>query len=123
MSYGEKYDLENIEKRRKQRIMERNANGKEMQSTLDKGVMFRGYGLVIAGILFLAALVMYWLVSPFAGLFVLIVSVGAHLYFLAQWLYTSIRATQIDHIQILLHASELFDDMQELLAKQVKRED
>lgn len=123
MSYGEKYDLENIEKRRKQRIMERNANGKEMQSTLDKGVMFRGYGLVIASILFLAALVMYWLVSPFAGLFVLIVSVGAHLYFLAQWLYTSIRATQIDHIQILLHASELFDDMQELLAKQVKRED
>ena len=123
MSYGEKYDLKNIEERRKQRIMEHNANSKEMQSTLDKGVMFRGYGLVVAGILFPAALVVYWLVSPFAGLFVLTISVGAHLYLLAQWLHTSIRAALIDHVQIILHAQELFDDLQELLVKQEKRED
>lgn len=123
MSYGEKVDLENIEERRKQRLMERNANGKELQSILDKGVMFRGYGLVVAGILFPAALAMYWLVSPFASLFVLIISVGVHMHLLAQWLHTSIRSTLVDHVQIILHADELFDDLQELLAKQAKRED
>lgn len=124
MPYGETYYLTNIEKRRKQRQAERDENLAKMQTTLKNAQSSAFiYGYIVAGVLFVAALIMYWLVSPFAGLFVLILSAVVHVSSMTLWLHDNIVVTQINHTQGDLLAMELFDDLQERIARQAKHED
>jgi hypothetical protein len=122
MPYGEKYDLKNINERRKQRLTERDENVARLnsiQETSERNANI--YGFFVTGALFITALVLYWMVSPLAGLFVLIISAVVHLSAIGIWIRNSVIVAQINSIQGELFAMEVLDDLQELLAKQNAR--
>ncbi len=124
MPYGEQFDLEDIEERRKQRRTERDENTARLQRHQKSSESSANiYGFYVAGILFIAALVIYWLVSPLAGIFVLIMSAVIHLSATGIWIRNSVIVAQINGVQDTLLAMELFDDLQELIARKPHHKD
>jgi hypothetical protein len=122
MPYGETFDLEDIEDRRKQRRTDRDETIALIRRLMESSERSSSiYGFYVSGILFIAALFMYWLVSPLAAIFVLVISAVVHLSATGVWIRNSVIVAQTNSIQGERLALELFDDLQELIAKQEKR--
>jgi Flp pilus assembly protein TadB len=122
MPYGETFDLENIEERRKRRLEARDDNSKELHRVIKKGEDEAWkYGFGAAGLLFLVAIIVYWFVSPITSLFVLIIAAVVHLHWIVRWVYQAVLVAQLNHFQDNLLAMELFDDLQEQIAKRDNR--
>ena len=122
MPYGEKYDLENIEERRKQRLMERNINYKKMQKLMRSGDdSAMNYGFGVSVLIFIAAVIVYWVFDHLAGLFVLIIAVGVHLHWVMRWLYAHIVVAQLNHLSESPRVLRRLQPLREWSHEQIKQ--
>ena len=119
MPYGLSWKMEDIEERRKQRLMERNTRMEEIQQIMnDADTQLRRYARNVTYLGFAIALILYWLVGPFAGIFAMVLTVGFHLHWLIRWHHLYQLVTQKNQQQNILMAMEVCDDILEAIAKQ-----